>query len=146
MKDNFEKEELNDIFYNMKRVEPAFKNWSEIDLINLTKAIYKCGYVWEQQDKEVGFFHPKNELILNFKGLHLYNPESIIRTYDTVWSKDSAEKQKIKALRMKSFKSFWTWIFSFLLLLVFDLKYAGSIIFLLFIRFIYYSLSSSLHK
>jgi hypothetical protein len=146
MKENFDDEELKDIFYHMKRVEPAFNYWSENELNNLTQAIYKCGYIWERQDKDVGFFHPKNELILNFKGLHLYSPDSILSTYESIWSKDNIEKKKNKQLRMKRFKSFWIWIFSFLLLFFIDIKYACSIIFLLFVRFIYYSLSSSLDK
>ena len=146
MAENFDEEQLQDIFFNMKRIEPAFDNWSEHELRKLTQAVYKCGYTWTQQDKDVGFFHPKNELILNFKGLHFYNPESIIKTYHTSWSKDSVEKKIGGELRVKSFKSFCLWIFSFLLLFFIDLKYAVFIISPLFIRFLYYTIKSSKYK
>ena len=144
MKDNFNEEQLQDIFFNMKKIEPAFTNWSEHELRKLTQAIYECGYTWTQQDKDVGFFHPKNELILNFKGLHYYTPESIIRTYHNVWSKDSVEgmigkEQKTKS-RLKEERSFWLWILSFLLLFFIDTEYAAFVITLLFLRYVYYSI------
>ena len=44
MEDNFNEEELQDIFFNMKRIEPAFNNWSEQKLRKLTQAVYECGY------------------------------------------------------------------------------------------------------
>ena len=69
MKENFTEDQLQDIFYNMKKIEPAFNNWNQEQLRNLTQAIFKCGYSFMQQDKDIGFFHPKNQLILNFKGL-----------------------------------------------------------------------------
>jgi hypothetical protein len=140
METNFNEKQLHDIFFNMKRIEPAFNNWNDDELRNLTKAIYGCGYTWNQQDKDVGFFHPKNELILNFKGLHLYTPESIIEIYASTWSKDSAEKKMRGELRIKSFKSFWLWIISFSLLFFVDFKYAIFVILPLFIRFLYYTI------
>jgi hypothetical protein len=143
MKDNFDEDQLQDIFFNMKRIEPAFNLWSEDELRMLAKAVFDCGYTWAQQDKDVGFFHPKNELILNFKGLHLYTPESIKKTYEATWSKDSADNQKRKKLKMKSFKSFWLWIFSFALLILIDFKNAAIIISFLFFRFIYHTLKQS---
>ena len=126
----------------MKRIEPEFNNWGEEKLKNLTKAIYKCGYTWEEQDKDVGFYHPKNKLILNFKGLHHYTPETIIKTYNRVWSKDTVEMKIKGEMKVKSFKSFWLWIISFLSLFLIDFKYAVIIISLLFIRFIYYVVKS----
>ena len=130
----------------MKRIEPAFNNWSEKELRQLTQAVYECGYTWTRQDKDVGFFHPKNELILNFKGLHYYTPESIVKTYHTTWSKDSVEKKMRGELRVKSFKSFWLWIFSFSLLFFIEIKYAAFIIFPLFMRFMYYTVKSYRNK
>ena len=146
MTENFDEEQLQDIFFNMKRIEPAFNNWSEHELRKLVQAVYECGYAWTQRDKNIGFFHPKNELILNFKGLHFYTPESIIEIYRTTWSKDSVNKQIRGELKVKSFKSFWLWIFSFSLLFFIDIKYAVFIISPLFIRFIYYTIKSARNK
>ena len=120
----------------MKRIEPGFNNWSEEKLKNLTEAIYKCGYIWDEQDKDIGFFHPKNELILNFKGLHYYTPETIIDTYNRVWSKDTKERAKQRERRSKSFKSCLLLLLSFLCLFFVDLKYGVIIILLFLIRFI----------
>ena len=142
MEENFTKDQLQSILFNMKIIEPAFNNWTDLKLKKLTRAIYKCGYSWDEQDKDIGFFHPKNKLILNFKGLHYYTPESIIDTYNRVWSKDSVEKKIEGKLRVKSFKSFWLWIISFLSLFFIDFIYAVFIISLLFIRFIYYAVKS----
>lgn len=139
MEENFTKDQLQSILFNMKIIEPAFNNWTDLKLKNLTRAIYKCGYSWDEQDKDIGFFHPKNKLILNFKGLHYYTPESIIDTYNRVWSKDSVEKKIEGKLRVKSF---WLWIISFLSLFFIDFIYAVFIISLLFIRFIYYAVKS----
>ena len=146
MKENFAEDELRDILFNMKRIEPAFNLWSEDDLIKLIQAVYKCGYIWTQKDKDVGFFHPKNELILNFKGLHFYTPESIIETYNTVWSKDSVKNHIRKELKVKSLKSCLLWIISFSLLLFIDAKYAVYVISALFLRFIYFTIRSSNNK
>ena len=130
----------------MKRIEPGFNNWSEEKLKNLTEAIYKCGYIWDEQDKDIGFFHPKNELILNFKGLHYYTPETIIDTYNRVWSKDNQERARQRELKSKSFKSCLLLLLSFFCLFFVDLKYGVIIILLFFIRFIYYAISSYAHE
>lgn len=142
MEDNFTEDQLQDIFFNMRRIEPAFYNWSDEKLKNLTKAIYKCGYSWTQQDKDVGFFHPTNELILNFKGLYFYTPESIIDKYNTVWSKESIETKNREERRVKSMKSLWLWIISFSSLFFVDRRYAVFIILPLFYRFLYYATKS----
>ena len=142
MRQNFTEDQLKDIFFHMKRIEPGFNNWSEEKLKNLTEAIYKCGYFWDEQDKDIGFFHPKNELILNFKGLHYYTPETIIDTYNRVWSKDTKERAKQRERRSKSFKSCLLLLLSFLCLFFVDLKYGVIIILLFLIRFIYYAVRS----
>ena len=142
MKENFTEDQLQDIFYNMKKIEPAFNNWNQEQLRNLTQAIFKCGYSFMQQDKDIGFFHPKNQLILNFKGLHYYTPETIIDTYKRVWSKDSLGNKIKGELKVKVFKSMLLWLFSFSILFFVDFKYAVYLILLLFIRFIYFIIKS----
>jgi len=142
MRENFNETELKEIISLMKSVEPAFKYWRKEKLINLTRAIYKCGYTWDDSCKDLGFLHPKNNLVLNFKGLHHYNPDSIIDTYENVWSKDSEENQIKKGYRVKYFKAFLTWISSFLLLFIMDNNtYASIFISILFIRFLYFFIS-----
>ena len=142
MQENFTENQLEDIFFNMKRIEPEFNNWGEEKLKNLTKAIYKCGYTWLEKDKDIGFFNPKNKLILNFKGLQYYTPETIIDTYNSVWSKDTLEETIKRENRVRSIKGFFLWIISLLSLFFIDFKYAVIIISLLFIRFIYYAVKS----
>lgn len=78
MEKNFTDKEIKDIICNIKRVEPNFENWSDEKLRDLIHAVYKCGYRWEQQDKDIGFYHPLSQLILNFKGLDIYSPDQII--------------------------------------------------------------------
>lgn len=146
MKENFPEDQLQDIFYNMRRVEPTFNFKSDDELRTLTEAIYKCGYTWSQQDRDIGFYHPDSKLILNFKGLHRYSPESIIRIYNSTWSKDSFDKQTKRKNRVKIFRSFWLWVFSFTLLFFVDIKYARIIIPILFVRFLYLTIKASINK
>tara|TARA_B100000902_G_C26854210_1_gene689766 strand:- start:113 stop:616 length:504 start_codon:yes stop_codon:yes gene_type:complete len=142
LQQNFTEDQLQDIFFNMKRVEIEFNTWNEEKLKNLTKAIYKCGYSWDEQYKDAGFFHPKNGLILNFKGLHYYTPKTIIDTYNRTWSKNTLEREKQRERKTKSFKSCLLVPLSFLSLFFVDFKYALIIISLFFIRFIYYAVRS----
>ena len=94
MEPNFTESELKEIIPSMRLIEPQFKKWSDDDIRALTSSIFSCGYTWTDEDKSVGFFHPKNSLILNIKKLHVYTPERILSLYERVWSKDSVEKVK----------------------------------------------------
>lgn len=77
----------------MRRIEPGFRSWSVRDINELTQAIVSCGYIWQCDERGVaGFYHPVSGLWLNVPGLHLHSPETILDTYETVWSKDSWEK------------------------------------------------------
>lgn len=77
----------------MRRIEPAFRSWSGNDIEELIQAIHSCGYIWQCDERGVaGFYHPVSGLWLNVPGLHYHSPETILDTYESVWSKDSWEK------------------------------------------------------
>jgi len=48
--------------------------------------------VMQDERGVVGFYHPVSGLWLNVPGLHYHSPETILETYESVWSKDSWEK------------------------------------------------------
>lgn len=81
------------IIYEMRSVNPGYNSMTDNEIEKQLDAIFSCGYEWQQTDRKIGFFNPKTNLYLKINGLQYYSPESIIQTYEEVWSKDSADRR-----------------------------------------------------
>ena len=81
------------IIYEMRSVNPGYNSMTDDEIEKQLDAIFSCGYEWQQTDRKIGFFNPNTNLYLKINGLQYYSPESIIQTYEEVWSKDSADRR-----------------------------------------------------
>ena len=126
------------IIYEMRRQNPAYNEYTYDEIEKQLDAIFSCGYEWIQTDRKIGFYDPKTKLYLKINGLQLYSPESIIETYENVWSKDSAERRD----RFKKYPETQVgcaFILSFLLFFIIELKIAIAVVSSLFIIFLLFS-------
>ena len=81
------------IIYEMRSINPGYNSMTDDEIEKQLDAIFSCGYEWQQTDRKIGFYNPKTNLYLKINGLQYYSPESIIQTYEDVWSKDSSERR-----------------------------------------------------
>ncbi|MDC1361811.1 hypothetical protein N8203_01750 [Crocinitomicaceae bacterium] len=128
----------------LRQIEPGYNDKTDEEIINQIDAIYSCDYVFENKRKGAAFLNNKTKLYLNIKGLHYYTPESIVDTYEKVWSKSSYEETSVRdagsqflIYMVKSLRALVVALTSFLFLLI-DFEYSIYIIYFLFLRSIYF--------
>ncbi len=78
----------------LKKVEPGYNSWTDIDIAKQIGAINECGYKWFEENGKVGFKHTESGIYLKIEGLNYYSPEEIKKTYEKVWSKNFDKVRK----------------------------------------------------
>tara|TARA_B100000886_G_scaffold333579_1_gene287824 strand:- start:9418 stop:10410 length:993 start_codon:yes stop_codon:yes gene_type:complete len=134
------------IFSIMKKLEPGYNSWKDYEMEKQLDAIFLCGYEWNENQGSGGFYHPKTKLYLKIRSLNTYSPESIIDTYNRVWSKNTPEIRD-KFNKYPSLQVGFLFILSFSLFFFVEIKIALTVVIVLFIiNFLFYKWNIAIEK
>ncbi len=128
----------------LKKVEPGYNSWTDIDIAKQIGAINECGYEWFEENGKVGFKHTESGIYLKIEGLNYYSPEEIKKTYEKVWSKsfDKVRKRdKKNKFFIKFIKSLILTLLSLITFLFIDREVASGISIVLALITVYYYLN-----